>query len=108
MKIRVPTRAASKKKEARGIYPMAKVVPGWDWNANEVNEGTSFTLHLGCSVVMTHCVADGLIGVVQKLQGSDGNNSVGKPIYDGATIAYTSYSSLLNIIIGTPTCGGIL
>ena len=56
-KVRVPTRVTSKKKEARGIYPTAEVVPGRDWNATEENEGTAHALHYCCSIVndLMHC-----------------------------------------------------
>lgn len=39
LRVRVPTRAATKKKEARGIYPNAEVVPGRDWIETEQTIG---------------------------------------------------------------------
>ena len=60
----MPTRAVSKKKEARGIYPGAEVMPGRDWIAPERDKSD-------------HAPSlDELLGIVVQLQGSNGNNSV--------------------------------
>ena len=39
LRVRVPTRASSKKKEARGIYQHAEVIPGWDWVSSSLGQG---------------------------------------------------------------------
>ena len=39
LRTRVPTRASSKKKEARGIYQHAEVIPGRDWITTTTNQG---------------------------------------------------------------------
>ena len=39
IRVRVPTRASSKKKEARGIYQHAEVIPGRDWITTTTNQG---------------------------------------------------------------------
>ena len=60
----MPTRAISKKKEARGIYPSAEVMPGRDWVAPE-----------WCKSDHAPSLGE-LLGIVVQLQGSNGNNSV--------------------------------
>ena len=50
-RVRVPTRVSSKKKEARGIFEHAKVVPGRDWLTPSDAQGTHAVIHL-----LNHCV----------------------------------------------------
>ena len=40
IRVRIPTRASSKKKEARGIYQHVEVIPGRDWVTPTANQGT--------------------------------------------------------------------
>ena len=63
LRVRVPTRVSSKKKEARGIYQHAKVIPGRDWVAPHGDKGT-------CEYTIVFWPAISLLHVLRGYNGS--------------------------------------